>query len=170
MGYLKKISKKREKQPKNSPVSTRLTESEFKQFSKLCEETGYSVAEALRLLVLLELNNNDDDMNTKSIQTYSNSNQDELKRTQVEAIRTQTAPKEVQTVNKPKRTGVQVSSTRFTTNPWKVKEELPCPICGTWITASNFSRHAKKFHEMTTQEVFTIHKDKATQMAAEHVK
>lgn len=48
---------------------------------------------------------------------------------------------------------VEANTKRFTTTQWKVNGQLPCPICGEWKAAENFSRHAK-MHGMTTNRIF----------------
>ncbi|MBT2718313.1 hypothetical protein [Bacillus sp. ISL-57] len=162
MGLLKKMSKKTEKESRNQPIATRLTESEHTAFVNLCEETGYSVAEALRLLVQQEIKGEDDEMFTKRIQTFTERKQFESESKQIEPTHTQLPPKTNTTVDNRKR--IATATGRWTANEWKVNDELPCTICDAWVSASNFSRHLKKHGEITTQEFFTEHADKANEM------
>lgn len=168
MGYLKKMSKKSEKESRNQPIATRLTESEHTAFVKLCEETGYSVAEALRLLVQQEIKGEDDDMFTKRIQSFAERKQIETESKPIESIRTQLPSKTNTVVDNRKR--IATATGRFTTNEWKVNDELPCTICDSWVSASNFSRHLKKTHgNVTTQEFFTKHVVRANEMVKERI-
>lgn len=57
------------------------------------------------------------------------------------------------------------SNYQFVTSPWKIKGQLPCPLCNTWLRASNFARHAKNTHEgETTESMFTKFKLEADAM------
>ncbi|MGE7219656.1 hypothetical protein ACQKJC_24780 [Priestia koreensis] len=150
MSYLRQLSSSSNDKAKTEPVTTRLTKGEFEAFTTLCNETGFSVAEALRLLIQKELSDTSDTV-------YKND--DKMLQNVYEID-----DKPQQNVYKRIRTGN--SSSRFTTNKWKMNNELPCPICESWISAANFSRHAKQ-HEMTTAEIFTIHKEKADEMLHE---
>ena len=49
------------------------------------------------------------------------------------------------------------NTNRFVTTQWQVDAQLPCPYCGQWLAATNFSRHAKR-HLTTTQDIFTNEK------------
>ena len=71
MGILRKFSRNVERSVKEKSVSTRLTEKEFEAFSKLCEETGYSLSEAMRLLIQQEISEVNEQVKTKSIQSYT---------------------------------------------------------------------------------------------------
>lgn len=169
MGHLKKLSRKREQEPKTQPVSTRLTDHEFQEFSRLCEETGYSISEALRILVQQEIKTDDDQMYTKSMQinTYSKQINTESKPENTYSISTSTIESRPSTkVNRTIRTA---TAHRFTTTDWNVDGYLPCPVCGGWVSSSNFSRHANG-HDMTTQEIFTKHKAKADEMVKQRIR
>lgn len=160
MSILKKMSKKREDEPKNHPVSTRLTDTEFQLFYKLCEETGYSISEAMRVLIQQELKPYDDEPYTPVLKTNTESKQENTTSIQNHTLsHTPSTPvvKRSATVNK------RVRPNRFVTTDWMVEDKLPCPLCNGWVSASNFSRHAKQ-HDMTTQEIFEKHKDKADEM------
>jgi hypothetical protein len=160
MGYLQKNSKKKESEPKTQPVSTRLTENEFKLFYKLCEETGYSISEALRLLIKKEIN---EEENVLRIQK----NTDRIQPSTIVNEPYTTVDKPYTNVNEPYTTvdkkPLRTGSVRFTTSKWNVDNLLPCPLCYTWVSAANYSRHAKG-HDLTTQEVFTKYKDEADKM------
>jgi hypothetical protein len=155
MSLLRKKSKKVEKDPRIQSISTRLTKQEYDEFLKLCEDTGYSVSEGLRLLIQQEIKTKDDEVYTKRLQTSTERLQMNTERLQMNTQRKQTF------------TNVNIGS-RFTTNEWKIGNELPCPICEQWMSAANFSRHAKS-HELTTKEIFTKHAEKATQLYKERI-
>jgi antitoxin component of RelBE/YafQ-DinJ toxin-antitoxin module len=163
MGYLRELSRKREQEPKTQPVSTRLTDHEFQEFSKLCSETGYSISEALRILIQQEIKTSDDQLYTNRIHENTESKQINTESKLVNTYSSSTSTivsKPSTTVNRTIRTG---TAQRFTTTEWNVDDYLPCPICGGWVSSSNFSRHAKG-HGVTTQEIFTKHKAKADEM------
>jgi antitoxin component of RelBE/YafQ-DinJ toxin-antitoxin module len=159
MGYLQKVSKKKENEPKTQPVSTRLTENEFKMFYKLCEDTGYSISEALRVLVKKEINEEEDVLFSSRIQ--KNTDRIQMSTTVYNPSTNVNIPSTT-VYKKPIRTG----AARFTTGEWNVDNFLPCPLCNTWVSAANFSRHAKG-HEMTSQEIFEKYKEKADKMVQE---
>ena len=170
MGYLRKLSRKREQEPKTQPVSTRLTDHEFQEFSKLCSETGYSISEAMRILIQQEIKTSDDQLYTNRIHENTESKQINTENKLVNTYSSSTSTivskpstivsKPSTTVNGTIRTG---TAQRFTTTEWNVDDYLPCPICEGWVSSSNFSRHAKG-HGVTTQEIFTKHKAKADEM------
>lgn len=56
---------------------------------------------------------------------------------------------------------------RFTVNPWEVQGRVPCPICENWHHRSNYSRHARTAHDMSSQELIEGNKEKADAMAEE---
>ncbi|MGG1483531.1 ribbon-helix-helix domain-containing protein [Peribacillus castrilensis] len=168
MGILTKLSKKKGKEPRNQPISSRLTESEYKAFEELCIETGYSMSEALRLLVQQEIKGNDEDTFTERIQNYSESKQVDAESKPTEPIRTPIPYKPSTNVVNRKR--VATTTGRWTANEWKVNDELPCTICDSWVSASNFSRHLKKLHDnVSTQEFFTKYADRANEMVKERI-
>jgi antitoxin component of RelBE/YafQ-DinJ toxin-antitoxin module len=47
------------------------------------------------------------------------------------------------------------AKSRFTLTKWKREDMVPCPICKEWKSASNFSRHAKETHNLSSEEMFT---------------
>lgn len=150
MGYLKKNKKMYSSENRDKTVATRLSAREFEDFLSLCEETGYSVAEAMRGLILNELR--DDVFRKKHEETnvnimYTNEDEEETERNIPRAVRN---PK-----------------TKFSTTKWNVDGRLPCPICEEWSSASNFARHAKVTHEMTTKELFQTYGEKADEMLEE---
>lgn len=53
---------------------------------------------------------------------------------------------------------------RFTVNPWDVQGRVPCPICENWHNRSNYSRHARTAHDMSSQELIEGNKEKADAM------
>ncbi len=158
MSILKKYSKQNENNSRSQPISSRLSEEEYKAFYDLCEQTGYSISEAVRLLIQEELSSIDARINTESIHTNTDSKQQSTLRIHSSSNVNNSSTN----VNKGIRRGA--IGNRFTTNPWNVDNRLPCGACGGWISKANFSRHAKNDHGMTTQEIFTKFKDQADEM------
>lgn len=79
-------------------------------------------------------------------------------------------PEEKTKNTSPKKPRKISSGGRFLTTEWKVNDQLPCPLCNEWLSASNFKRHAETTHNLTTEEVFTQYKEQADQMVAEKKK
>lgn len=51
-------------------------------------------------------------------------------------------------------------SSRFTVKPYEVDGSVPCPICQTWQSYKNFSRHCKDMHGgKTSQDVIESNRD-----------
>lgn len=66
-----------------------------------------------------------------------------------------------------KQRKISSNAGRFNTNNYVMQDELPCPVCQTWSSRSNFSRsHVKKHGYETTQEFFEVHREAALQMLA----
>jgi hypothetical protein len=60
------------------------------------------------------------------------------------------------------------NGTRFTIGDLKVGGLVPCPLCGTWVSAGNNARHYKDKHDgKTPKEILTIpeYRAKALEMA-----
>ena len=172
MSIIKKYSRKVDNEPKLHPITTRVTNEEYTSFDNLCKENGYTLSEGLRLLVKQELNSLDQDV-AESTETYS------APRRAPQAARRRTATK----VNTPHSIPVKVVASkaptdpdgpkviekkqgrkRFVSIPWRIEDDLPCPLCDLWISASNYARHARSFHESTTETLLTTFEAKANQM------
>lgn len=158
MGLLEK-NKKEKKENKNVVLPTRLTQDEYDKFSELCQSTGHTMSEAVRMLIQNELN-----------PSKPAPQKQQVERVEVPTYDVPLPP--VETVSKPKPRSYTPSSgelLRFTTEKWKIGNFLPCPICMEWASASNFSRHAKTTHNMTTKELFNTHQETADQMVKERL-
>src|SRR5690606_28875442 len=53
------------------------------------------------------------------------------------------------------------------TSALKVDGELPCPLCASWYSYKNFSRHARSAHGTTTQDLLSKYREKALVMVRE---
>ncbi|WMX58488.1 hypothetical protein [Peribacillus sp. R9-11] len=140
MTYLEQFARNRRRREKTEVLTARIPESLYGDFKGYCDELNLSISEAVcllieRLAITDEYKMNDDVVDTNT-----------------------------KVVNKvPKRSNSNTS--RFVTTQWQVDAQLPCPYCGQWLAATNFSRHAKR-HITTTQDIFTNEKfrDKIKEM------
>lgn len=159
MGILE--SNKRDgKSNKNVVITSRLTSKEYEKFKEVCDATGYSIAEAVRLLVVSELNPKQRPAPTYASPAVTRP----VEPVSTRGVETEAIQKVYTPATRPVSTG---GFAKFTTERWKVNEFLPCPICNEWHSATNFSRHAKKVHSLSTKDIFTAHKDEADAMVKE---
>lgn len=154
MSYLEKFAKEKEKEEKkDKPFSVRVPTSFYNQFLEHINGLGLNLNESIYLLMRKELNGGEES-NTDVAQKYDKAN-----------IRgTHDKPKEIgNSVKVGKKIG---GKGRFTVEPWlTTDDQLPCPLCEKWYSRSNFSRHARKAHDMTTEELLTRYKEGADAMA-----
>ncbi|MFS0639188.1 hypothetical protein AB1K84_25270 [Mesobacillus foraminis] len=151
MAYLEQFSRKKKQQGESTVLTARLPSKLYDDLKKYTDELGLSISEAVNLLV------------EREIREWKIGNEtNEHKTNTEEAIKTNTddgdkfVVKQFNTVKK-NTSKRQVNTSRFTTKPWQVNGELPCPYCKQWVSASNFSRHAKQ-HNTKTESVFTDQK------------
>jgi hypothetical protein len=76
-------------------------------------------------------------------------------------------PKDTRPTPRPKR---PIGSGGWSANQWKVNDQLPCPICGTWSAATNFKRdhinkHSPEFSNVV--QFLEAHKEEANRMVEE---
>jgi hypothetical protein len=168
MGILES-NKRNGRSNKGVVVTSRLTSDEHEKFKAICDATGYSISEAIRLLVVAELSPKQRHAAkpvsaTKSNPVHSDFNYE----APVNAVASEKpdVPVERKSYNPISKPIHRVGSAKFVTERWKVNESLPCPICREWHSATNFSRHAKKVHGMTTKDIFTDFEKEADEMAA----
>jgi antitoxin component of RelBE/YafQ-DinJ toxin-antitoxin module len=133
MGYLENFARKPKGKEKSIVLTARLPESLYDEFKDHCEDLGLSISEAVFLLVEKEMRS--------QITTYEDKKNNDL------VVKTTKD-------DKPKTVRKAAPTTRFTTKPWQVEGDLPCPICGQWVSSSNFSRHSKQ-HGTNTHAIFT---------------
>lgn len=140
--HLKEFAKNRRKKEKTEVLTARLPKSLYAEFKGYCEGLDLTISEAICLLVKYELANGMDSSvsevaSTNEYAMIQNANHNEI-----------VIDSKINTKNKTKS-----KTNRFTTTQWQVDGQLPCPCCGLWVNASNFSRHAKQ-HVTTTQDIF----------------
>lgn len=157
-------NKDRKEKSKSVVVTGRVSEDVYNKFKEICDSAGFSVSEAVRLLVINEVTPK------KHV-----SQQESKPRPEPSSVATpHYEPKPLQSDMKPPQPKPIKSFNptmnpnnfgRFNTNKWKFNNMLPCPICNKWVSATNFSRHAKVNHDnSTTEEIFTTYADKADEM------
>lgn len=148
MKYLKQFARKRNRE-ETEVLTARLPKSLYKDFKRYCDELGLSISEAVFLLVEREMKEappqqeppKETNGNLKHLHKNNDNRIDDVVTTNTIEYKPKT----------PKRQG---TTTRFTTKKWVIEGELPCPICRQWVSASNFSRHAKQ-HNTITKDIFT---------------
>lgn len=170
VGYLEQFARNKRSKEKSEVLTARLPHSLYNDFKTYCDELGLSISEAVCLLVEREVS---------SVKPLENTAMNEISTTLERNVNTSSNTDNSEVVVKPntkvntvKKTSTTKPTTneskRFTTNPWKVNDKLPCPICEKWYAATNFSRHAKD-HGTTTEQLLTDeqYKDKVNSMVAE---
>jgi antitoxin component of RelBE/YafQ-DinJ toxin-antitoxin module/uncharacterized C2H2 Zn-finger protein len=197
MGYLEQFARNRRGKEKTEVLTARLPESLYGDFKDHCEELGLSISEAVFLLVEREMkgiskektseqntqkpttnttnDKKNDDVFTLNTQTNTTATKEisatkELSLDKLFGTKQQT-PRGLNAIFTPKNNVPKTNSSRFTAKQWEVDGKLPCPKCGQWFSASNFSRHAKS-HGTTTQEIFTNERylEKAAAMIKEAIR
>ncbi len=145
MKYLEKFARKRNKEA-TEVLTARIPESLYQEFKTYCDSLGLSISEAVFLLVEREVRGETPEQQTHNeyiTQTDLHTNDDKKNDDVVVPNTKEYIPKQ------------KSSNAGFVTAPWKINEKLPCPICRTWTSATNFSRHAKEKHQTITKEIFT---------------
>lgn len=166
MGYLEQFARNKRGKEKSEVLTARLPVSLYSEFKKHCDELGLSVSEAVYLLVEREMKGNESQSTTnKYINDYKNDVNVNINSDDVVAATTETIKK----VFKPKQIRRGTTTGRFTKTQWEVNGFLPCPICNEWLSGSNFNRHAKTNHDLTTETIFTSdeYKEKILAMIVE---
>lgn len=150
MSYLRKYAKPRAA-TKKKQYGTRLTEDEGKEFEAYCEELNLKPAEAIRYLILEELDR-------KQKQTITGDN----KRDQL-----------LSSVNSERKNDIDLPTNviepqmgkRKYLNQFKVGDHLPCPVCKKWVDTDHFSnRHAKVHSGLPSHEFLRVYEKEALAM------
>lgn len=171
MGTLRRLSKKKDTDPRIKPITTRVTEKEYAAFERLCNDTGFSISEAIRVLIQQEIRPEEDKVNTEEYRAntfVSNAGEgrqhkeDKPKQSEYKTLHKEVKPQPMSvgevtdrviaaTTAKQKR----ASTGKFTIKHWQKAGHVPCPICEDWKTATNISRHAKTAHAIqSTKELY----------------
>ena len=148
MGYLEQFARGHRGKERTEVLTARLPASLYKSFKDYCDDLGLSISEAVYLLVDREI------QGIESAESEIPATIEYKMNDDVVGKNTNVVDEEKRVVKKNsirKRT----NTSRFTMTQWRVDGELPCPICKEWRNASNFSRHVKEQHSMTTEQIFT---------------
>ena len=155
MGYLERFARGPRGKERTEVLTARLPASLYRNFKAYCDELGLSISEAVYLLVDREMKGIESVEREISTTIEHGLNDDvvvmntKLVEGEVNVVKKNTKVLNGNTVRK------QINTSRFTTTDWQVDGELPCPVCGEWKNASNFSRHVTKQHNMTTEQALT---------------
>lgn len=150
MGYLEQFAKNSRAKEKTEVLTARVPESLYRDFKDYCDDLGLSISEAVYFLVKREMTGFEKEIQDDESPMYTNKykmNDDEYNKNHF-VVETTT------NVVKPTTKRISATTERFTTKQWQVNGELPCPKCEEWVSASNFSRHAKN-HGSNTHSIFT---------------
>ncbi|MCM3197185.1 hypothetical protein [Priestia megaterium] len=150
MGRLDKYARQSKRKEPSKVLPIRLPESVYIQFQQRCEELGLSMSEAGYLLIKEEIEDSLYNKYTNEVTTTTEPLQPSIQEEGYSTIKGAT-PKPL------------FSSTRWTSIPYEIENELPCPLCNQWYSKANFSRHAKQ-HHVTTREILESHKEIVHQM------
>jgi antitoxin component of RelBE/YafQ-DinJ toxin-antitoxin module len=152
MGYLKQFARSPLKGSKTETITSRVPEEMYDEFKKYCKKLGLTLSEAVYLLVKKELESE------KGVQKNTVN-------VPIEEISKQMDTNVVKHVQ-PKTKTVAPRSLK---KQFEIDGKVPCPLCDTWQSSVNFSRHAKS-HGLSTEEIFENNKEKALAMLEkEHV-
>lgn len=157
MSYLDKFARNKNRKGKTEVLTARIPEDLYNDFRNRCKELGLSISEAVYLLVKQEMelshrkpntkaNTNvyvSDDNNKQNVYINNDINKHDVYIKNDDESKATT-----------KRTGIANTGKRFTTKQWTHNDKLPCPLCNQWVSAANFSRHAKQ-HGSNTLAIFT---------------
>lgn len=146
MGRLDKYARQSKRKESSKVLPIRLPESIYTQFRQRCEELGLSMSEAGYLLIKEEINDGIYTTYTKEV-----------------AATTEPIHPPIQKEHHSTTQKAYLPSTRWTSTPYEIDNELPCPLCHQWYSKANFSRHAKH-HQLTTREILESHEDIVEQM------
>ena len=148
MGYLERFARGHRGKERTEVLTARLPASLYKSFKNYCDDLGLSISEAVYLLIDREMKGIES-ANSEISTTIEYKKDDDVVDTNTKVVDEERIVVKKNTIRK------RLNTSRFTTTQWRVDGELPCPICKEWRNASNFSRHVKEQHNMTTEQIFT---------------
>jgi hypothetical protein len=169
-------------EPKSESFGVRLEKSLHDDFISLCNRFGLTTSEAIRYLILEEVNKdkaikheknksktkkeNEYNVNqTGSKQLLNGKNEEEI--TFVKHMNNSLFDNGIHTENKPKTKRKQQKSI----TQWVINKKAPCPVCGTWSNRKNFQRdHTAKHGYNNAFEFLEAHEEKVTEMYNEKIK
>lgn len=155
MGRLKKYAKK-PTVPRSKPISSKLSEKEYRDFVDYVKSLGLKVSEGIRLLILEEIYNGEQS-NSKPMFTKTNQRYDKSSTKKISLDENELQKK---TKVNPRKAAVYLKK-------FKIDGKLPCPICKTWTSAAHFKqRHAEKHEGKGVDSAIFLakHEDIALQM------
>lgn len=146
MGYLERFAKSR-KRGDTVVITARIPRKLGERFKKHCDRLNLTVSEAVYLLIHKEMQG-EAGMTTSDGEMYTKVYSPDLR------------PR----LTRPRRSG---SGSRGLVGPYTVDGMAPCPVCKTWYSATNLSRHMKNVHGSDTATIYEQHLDVVKEMARE---
>lgn len=143
MGYLQSFARDKKQRRKKKQFPVRLPENLYTEFKTYCDNLGLTINEAIHLLIQQEL---------------EQSNDQKFKKSDITNQSTYSIQKKSPSSPKNKK------GNRFSTAPWSVESQLPCPLCREWKSKSNFNRHTQTHHQLSSQEILEKYSDIAKEM------
>lgn len=156
MSYLRKFAREKADEKKNKQFTVRVPQKFYDRFMDHINQLGLNLNESIYLLMQNELGENKKKVNRHTIVT-----QKDVKKG--DKVMHDKNEKMIDSDSENKR----IVRGRFTVEPWVVNGYVPCPLCRKWYSRTNFSRHARTVHNLTTEELLTSYKEGADEMARE---
>lgn len=113
------------KESEKRSLSVRIPADLYERWQEECERNGLTMSEGTRLVLELALKN-------------------ELE-----------PPRTMESAPRSPRNRAYSSPNRFTMGAYTIDGLAPCPVCGNWQSATNYSRHAGTAHGKSSEELIT---------------
>lgn len=156
MGRLEKYARKPQ-EPRSNPVSTKLSDQEYKDFVDYIKQLGLKPAEAIRYLILEEI--------------YGDQLTNDLSVTKKDQRAEDSQPAITKTIkkrseSKPKKTASIRRASNYLSK-FKINGKWPCPICNDWYSSNHYNqRHAQKHEGLNSEDFLRKYEAEALQMVA----
>jgi hypothetical protein len=168
MGILDKYAREPLNEKRTKSIGTRIEQSLYDDFNELCDRLGLTAGEAVRYVVM-EVVAKDKEEKAKLGKQKLTESRDEIATTSEAPTLTNHSIAEFSTVIASEREEEQDNRGKAgSLKPWTVNDQIPCPICGTWSSRSNYKRsHAAKHGFTMGIDLILAHKEKADAMYKE---
>ncbi|UWE05314.1 hypothetical protein [Laceyella sacchari] len=135
--------------------NVKLSEDMADQLEALAKELNVTPPEVIRILLYEEFQVLRKEEAAEDTQGYLKISKDTYEYPKISSdIKLKEAPQARPQPSKP--TSRSGGGRRFDTKRWQVSGETACPLCNSWHSSSNFSRHLKRHHGgISSEEVFS---------------
>lgn len=159
MSYLEKFARNKRGNEQTRVLTARLPISIYDEFQQHCSQLGLSLSEGIGLLVQNELESSGYAPNSD----FEQPNEEENTNTSEDEYKAPTLKKMTNTNGGRRYTSKTPMAPRGIAKKFEYNGQIPCPVCNSWISKQNGSRHFKG-HDMTTEQVYSQYEEKALQM------